>query len=93
MESYRREIQTKLLKYGSFKEIIRENGVLTIFDFAISKFLHLMSKRFYTSDSGDYGLSEAFFRRNIDRWSRYAHVTNEIRKIKGKELSVLDKHM
>lgn len=50
-----------------------------------------MSKRFYRSNSADYCLSEAFFRsRGIDRWSRYVHVVNEVRKIKGKELSVLD---
>lgn len=91
MESYRIEIQTKLLKYDSLKEIIRKNGVLIIIDFAISKFLDLMSKRFYTSNSGDYGLSEAFFHsRDIDRWSRYTHVTNEIQKNKGKNFSVLD---
>jgi len=90
MGSYRREIQTKLLKYGSLKEILRKNGVLTIFDFAISRFLDVVSKRFYTN-SGDYSLSEVFFRsRDIDRWSRYIHVTNEIRKIKGKKLSVLN---
>jgi len=84
-------IQTKLLKYGSLKEIIKKNGVITIVDFAISNFLDLMSKRFYKFNSADYRLSEAFFRsRDIDRWSRYAHVANEIQKIKGKELSVLD---
>jgi len=91
MKGYRKEIQTKLLKYGSLKQIIRENGVLTIIDFAISNFLDLMSKQFYKSNGADYRLSEAFFRsRGIDRWSRYAHVANEIRKMKGKELSVLD---
>lgn len=91
MESYRKEIQTKLLKYGTLKEIIKKNGVITIIDFIVSNFLDLMSKRFYRPNSADYRLSEAFFRsRDIDRWSRYVHVVNEIRKIKGKELSVLD---
>lgn len=84
MESYRKEIQTKLLKYGSFKEMIKKNGVIAIIDFAISNILNLISKRIYRSNSSDYGLSEAFFRsRGIDRWSRYVHVVNEIRKIKA----------
>jgi len=84
MESFQKEIQRSLLKYGSFKEIIKKNGVITIIDFAISNLLNLISKRIYRSNSSDYGLSEAFFRsRGIDRWSRYVHVVNEIRKIKA----------
>lgn len=92
VESYRRKIQTRLVKYGSLKEIIRQNGVLTIIDSVISKFLDLMSKRLYKQKYfTDYGLSEAFFRsKAIDRWSRYTRVVNEVRKIRGKELSVLD---
>lgn len=90
MEIWRREIQTNLLKYGSLKKTIQEKGVPTIIDFAISKFLDLMAKRFYKQNSTKYGLFEALFRRDIDRWSRYAHVTNEIRKTKGKELLVLE---
>ena len=91
MESFRKEIQTKLLKYGSLKEIIKKNGVITIIDFAVSNFLDQVSKRCYESNSTNYGLSEAFFHsRDIDRWSRYVHVVNELRKTNGKGLSVLD---
>lgn len=42
MRTYRKEIQAKLLKYDSSKEIIRKDGVLTIIDSAISKFLDLV---------------------------------------------------
>jgi ubiquinone/menaquinone biosynthesis C-methylase UbiE len=90
MKSYRKNIQTKILQYGSLREIIKKNGVITIIDFAISNFLNLISKRFYRSNSANYGLSEAFFRsRGIDRWSRYMHVANEIQKNENKS-SVLD---
>jgi len=86
----RKEIQAKLLKYGSLKEILRKNGFLII-DFAIQKFLDLMSKRFYRPNNAGYGLSEAFFRpKGIDRWSRYVHVANEIQKMKERELTVLE---
>jgi len=90
MKSYRKKIQTKLLKYGSLEEIVKKIGVIAIIDFAISNFLNLISKRFYRSNSANYGLSEAFFRsRDIDRWSRYMYVANEIQKTKTKS-SVLD---
>jgi len=82
MGSYRKEIQTKLLKYGSLKEIVRKWGVLTIIYFAISNFLDVMSKRFYRLRGTDYGLLETLFHpRGIDRWSRYAYVVNEIKKL------------
>jgi ubiquinone/menaquinone biosynthesis C-methylase UbiE len=90
MKNYRKRIQTKILQYGSLKEIIKRIGVIAIIDFAISNFLNLISKRFYRSNSANYGLLEAFFRsRDIDRWSRYMHVANEIQKMKRRS-SVLD---
>ena len=91
MVSYRKTIKSKLLEYGGFREIIRKNGVLTIIDSVISGFLNSMSKRFYQPNGACYGLPEAFFRsRDIDRWSRYAHIMNEFRKTNGQEFSVLD---
>ena len=90
MKSYRKKIQTNILQYGSLKEIIKKIGVIAIIDFAISNFFNVISKRFYRSNSANYGLSEAFFRsRDIDRWSRYIYVANEIQKMKTKS-SVLD---
>lgn len=83
--------QMKLLKYGSLKEIIPKNGFLIIIDFAISKFMDLMSKQFYRPNNAGYGLSEAFFcSRGIDRRSMYVHVANEIQKMKERELTVLE---
>ena len=91
MEGFRKEIRAKLLEYGGIKEIVKKNGVGAIINFAISQILYLISQRFYTSSSVDYGLSEALFHsRDIDLWSRYMHVTNEIRKIKARKFSVLD---
>jgi len=91
MEGCRKEIQTKLQEYGNLKEIVKKKGVRTIIDFAIFQVLNLSSKRFYRSSNANYGLSEALFRsRDIDLWSRYMHVTNEIRKIRARKLSVLD---
>jgi ubiquinone/menaquinone biosynthesis C-methylase UbiE len=91
MEGCRKEIRAKLLEYGGIKEIVKKKGVGAIIDFAISQILYLISQRFYTSSSADWGLSEALFRsRDIDLWSRYIHVTNEIRKIKARNLSLLD---
>jgi len=91
MQSYQKEIQTKLLKYGSLIGIIKKNGVIVIIDFAISNFLNLISKRFYRSNRANYGLSEALFRsRDIDRWSRYIHIANEIQKNVNKKSSVLE---
>ncbi|HDH44617.1 MAG TPA: class I SAM-dependent methyltransferase [Thermococcus sp.] len=88
---YQKEVRTKLLKYGGLKEIIKKYGVMTIIDVAISKFLNLISKRFYRPKATNYGLSEVFFHpRGIDRWSRYIHVINEIRKINAESFSVLD---
>jgi len=90
MESYRKEIQTKLLKYGSLKEIVKKNGVLVIIDSAIQTFLDLASKRLYRPSGTDYGLSEVFFRSKcIDQFERYACAVKEIRKIES-EVTVLE---
>jgi len=91
MQSFREEFQIGLQKYGNLKGIMKKSGVKAIIDSAISQFLNLISKRLYKSNSPKFGLSEIFFRsRDIDRWSRYTHVTNEISKIKEGKLSVLD---
>ena len=90
MKSYQKEIQTKILQYGSLKEIIKKFGVIAIIDFAISDVLNLISTRFYRPDWVHYGLSDAIFHsKDIDRWSRYAHI-EKILEIKEERFSILD---
>ena len=85
MQSYQKEIQTKLLKYGSLKEVIRKIGIIAFIDFTISNFLNLISRRIYRSNSINYGIFEAlFYSRGIDRWRRNIYVANEIQKMKMK---------
>jgi ubiquinone/menaquinone biosynthesis C-methylase UbiE len=88
MEINRREIQAKLLKYGGLYNLLRKTGIITIIDFAVTTFINIIFKKlkyFYRLRSTDYGLLEAlFYPRNIDQWSRYAHVVNEIKKFKTK---------
>lgn len=87
----RETIQSELLKYGSFYEIIKENGIIMLIDFAVLAFINMVSKRLYRLNGLNYGFSEAFFHpRDIDKWSRYAHVVNEIQKIKANNLKVLE---
>jgi len=84
METNRREIQAKLLKYGGFYELAKKTGIITIIDFAVTTFI-VRAKRFYRLRRTDYGLLEAlFYAKDIDRWSRYAYVVNEIKKLKTK---------
>ena len=85
METNRREIQAKLLKYGGLYKLIKKTGIITIIDFAVTTFINIVFKRFYRLRSTDYGLLEAlFYPKNIDQWSRYAYVVNEIKKLKTK---------
>ena len=79
MESFQKEIQRSLLKYGSLKEIIKKNDILTIIDSAIQTFLDLASKRLYRPNGTNYGLPEALFRsKRIDQFDRYACIINKI---------------
>jgi len=41
MKRYRKEIQTKLLKYGGLYEIVKKNGFKIILDIAVSKVLSI----------------------------------------------------
>jgi ubiquinone/menaquinone biosynthesis C-methylase UbiE len=82
METNRREIQAKLLKYGSLYELVRKVGIINIIDFAITTFINIISERFYRPRRTDYGLLEALFNpRSIDRWSRYTYVISDIQKL------------
>lgn len=90
MEGYRKEIQEILSKYGSLSEIIKKNGALAMADFAVSRFVELISKRYYKPSGTDYGLSEAVFQKPIDQFERYASIVSEIRKLSKKELLILD---
>jgi len=87
MKINRREIQLKLLKYGGFYELIRKVGITVIIDFILAAFINNLSKRFYRLQGTNYGLLEAlFFPRGIDRWSRYAHVVNQVEKLKQNKI-------
>ena len=82
-----RKIQEVLLKYGGFIRLIKRKGIITIVDFAIVAFINIISKRFYKFRKNNYGFLEALFHsRDIDRWSRYAYVVDEIKKIRTKNI-------
>ena len=91
MDNYQKDIQKGLLKYGSFTDAIKQNGVLPTVDFALSIVLDAASKKFYRPTGTDFTLREAIFRsRNIDQFERYAGAIKEIRKIDANHLSVLE---
>jgi len=79
----REEIKTKLLEYGGLYELIRKKGIITVIGYAVLALINIISKRFYRFHGIEYGLPEALFHpKDIDRWSRYAYVINEIKKRK-----------
>jgi ubiquinone/menaquinone biosynthesis C-methylase UbiE len=79
------------LNFSYLNKILKAKGILTIIDFVTSIFINKILRRFYRLDSSDYGLPETFFHsRDIDRWSRYTYVINEIQKTKMQHFSILE---
>lgn len=90
VKTHNKGIQDIQSKYGSICEAIKKSNVLLVLDFVINILIDSFSKKCYKPKNSNYGILDAVFQRSIDQFERYASVANEIKKVKQKQLSVLD---